>query len=645
MSPEGGAPSSLTADPDWLRAELSEPAEKGHVTRRPLVTLVIAATYLGLAFVEFWPAWVHGAGHWLQSGGQFDVGQSVFFLAQFPAALLHGLDPFANSWTNWPYGANYMTNTAVPLLALVMSPVTLAAGPIFSLNLLFTLAVWANCLVCYLVVGHFTRSRLGAFLAGLLYGFSPMATGGGYGHIHVVFALLPPVMFLLVWRLCTNEGRAATNGLALGVAMAIQLYVFPEPLADCAVVAAVGLLAAAVIYRRRLAELLHHLAVGFGLAAGSFLLLGAFGLYMLLDGPEHIRGAAHPQGFFTLSADLFSTILPTQNQRFTLGMGPIGARLTSVAPGVPDGAESGAYIGIPLLIILIVGTVMLWRRPLMRWAAGLALVSFVFSMGSRLRVDGHVTPLHLPFAVLDHTPLLDGAVAARYAMVEWFFLALMFGLTLAALQRAAGDRLRAAGSRWPRPAGTVTAMALGVVALVPLIPSWPYTESAVPLPSLAVGAQLRSLPTGQVLLGYPFPTGNTYLMVFQAEDQMRFRLVGGSLIQPDAQGHNLNSAAPPSDCQAILNGYFLGARPALALTATLLGTCAREMLQWDVQTVLWTKLGAQPQAAREFFTVLLGPPSVAASDSALWLHPQPALAAVVATGGVAAAARARASGL
>jgi hypothetical protein len=83
----------------------------------------------------------------------------------------------------------------------------------------------------------------------------------------------------------------------------------------------------------------------------------------------------------------------------------------------------------------------------------------------------------------------------------------------------------------------------------------------------------------------------------------------------------------------------------VALSATVLSTCAAEMLQWNVGTVLWTDLGAQPRAARDFFTVLLGPPSVAASDSALWLRPGAALQAVVADGGVAAAARASADRL
>ena len=130
-------------------------------------------------------------------------------------------------------------------------------------------------------------------------------------------------------------------------------------------------------------------------------------MYMLLDGPEHIRGNAHPQGFFTSVRRPVQHRATEQNQRFTLGMGPAGARLTAVTVGtqvVPDGAESGAYLGFLLLDILIVGTILLWRRPLMRWAAGLAVVSFVFSMGSRLRVDGHVTPLHLPFVVTRPRP-------------------------------------------------------------------------------------------------------------------------------------------------------------------------------------------------------------------------------------------------
>jgi hypothetical protein len=614
--------------------------------RLPSLLLLVAAVYLALAFVQFWPAWSHGPSHWLQFGGQADGGQAVFFLAQFPAALLHGVNPFANSWTNWPEGANYMANTAFPLLALIMAPVTLASSPILSLNLLFTLAVWADCLVAYLVVQHFVRHRGAAFVAGLVFGFSPMVTAGAYSHVHVVFDLLAPVMFLLLWRLCTGVGEPTRNGVLLGLAMAAQLYVFSEPLGDCAVIAAVGLAVAAWVYRHQLSPRFRPFLRGALVAVGTFVVLGGFGIYIQLAGPQHVKGSPHQGTFYTLTADLLGPLLPTNNQRFSLGLGRTGSNLTGVIVNgkmIADGAENGAYIGIPLLTLLIAGVVWQWRRPLVRWAAGLASVSIVFSLGPRLRIDDHTTPVHLPFDVLAHLPLLRAAVPSRFAMEEWWFLALLVGVILAELHRSLQARTAAAGPRHRgrlgrfRADGTVLVVAL--VALLPLVPAWPYSEGPVPLPSLAVSSVLRSRPTGQVLLGYPFPTANTYLMVFQAEDRMRFRLVGGSLIQPAANGENLTSAAPPSTCQSVLNEYYQSTQP-VELNATTMASCAAEMVAWNVRTVLWTDLGLQSHGARAFFTDLLGPATRRARDSALWLDPQPALRRVVAGGGAAAMTRA-----
>jgi hypothetical protein len=599
--------------------------------------MVVAGTYLVLAFVPFWPAWSNDPSRWLQAAGTADVGQSAFFVAQLPAALVHGIDPLANTWTNWPYGANYMDNTAVPLLALLMAPVTLIGNAILSLNLLYVLTVWANCLAAYLVVAHLVGRRAPAFVAGLLYGFSPIAVAGGYGHEQVLFDLLPPVAFLLLWRLCTGAGRPGRTGAALGVCAAAQLYIFAEPLAECAVVAAVGLVVAAFTRRHTLRSVVAPVVRGLAVAAGCFAVLGAYGVYVLEDGPAHIRGAAHPGGFPTLSADLFGFVAPTGNQRLTLGLGDVGTRLTSLTAGghvLPDLADNGAYLGVPLLVVCIVGALWLRKAPLARWSAGLGAVALVLSMGPRLRVDGPVTPIRLPFEVVDHLPLLRGAIAARFASIEWWFVALLLAIVLTEVAAAVAGRARGAGrARW---ADTVVAGVLAVVALVPVIPAWPYGEARVEMPSLAVGRAIRDLPTGRVLLGYPFPTMNTYLMVFDAVDRMRFRLVGGSLIQPAANGENLYSAAPPSTCQTVLDADYedAAADPVGPSTRTV---CAREMLGWGVGTVLWTDIGAHPLAALAFLTEVLGPPSRSAGDSALWLHPRPALRAVAAGSRIGAA--------
>ena len=637
--------------PELLDQESLQETRPPAVGRRrgAIALAVVAVVYLALSVREFWGAWSHDPSSWLQFAGANDPGQAVFFVAQTPAALLHGLNPLINTWTNWPYGANYMTNTAFPLLALVMAPFTLLTNPILSLNTLFTLTLFLNCLVAYLVVQSFVRNRLAAFFAGLLFGFSPMVIAGAQGHEQVMFQALLPVMFLLLWRLCTGVGRPLRSGLLLGGACAAQLYIFSEPLAECALIGGIGLVVAAVWHHRRLGEHVFQVLKGLGVAAATFVLLGGYGLYALLFGPQHVRGPVHPGIAIGLSSDLLSPIYPTSNQQYTLSLGTIGNNLIGTPLGrgwYPDLAESGAYVGIPLLVLLVVGAFLLRRKPLMRWAAGLALLSFVLSLGSRLKVDGHVTTFKLPFDLVSGLPMMENIVPARFAVVGWFFLALMLGMELAELYRFIARR-----SWWTvRPsshtfAPSLAVIAVAVAALAALTPASPFEEGKVPSPSLAESHAMRSLPTGDVVLGYPFPSSNPYLMIFQAEDGMRFRLVGGSLIQPGYNGRNQNSSAPPSACQSILVNYFAVGRPTPDLSPQSMASCASEMLTWKVQTVVWTNLGALPASADAFFTALLGPPSMSASDSALWLNPRPALEAVVADGGQAAASRAQASGL
>jgi hypothetical protein len=604
--------------------------------RRFRIQLMILAVYLALSFLPFRAAWDHHPSDWLQSGGGGDIGQSAFFLAQFPYALAHHLNPFANTWTNWPYGANYMNNTSVSLLAVLMIPITVWASPILSLNVLFVLTVWLDCAVMFLVVLKFTRSLVASFFAGLIYGFSPMVTAAELGHVHVMFDVLPPVLFLLLYRLCVGEGRPVRNGVLLGLALAAQLYVFPEPLAACLIIAVIGLLVAAVAYRRRVRERLGDLVRGGAAAAGVFVVVAGVGLYEMVAGAHHTSGPLHPTKVFAdLSSDLLSPVLPSSSQRYTLGMARSGTRLVGpVIAGIihPDGAENGSYIGIPLLVVLVLGVVLLYRRHLVRMAAFLAVVSFVFSLGGRLRINGHVTPVRLPFDVLLHLPVVNSLIASRFAMEEWFFLALLLGVELAAAGRWAGSRRPWVRSQvGGRAVSAVVIVVLAAVSLAPLTPRWHIGERRVPLPTLAVGQQLRTLRAGEVVLGYPFPTGNTYLMLWQAQDRMRFRIVGAQLIQAGPTGRNEGSSAPPSVVQSILKlaykGYADHTRPLPPVTGAELRQAAQELVSWRVGAVLWTDLGLYPQYAKDFLTRLLGPPSVRAADSQLWLDPDARLAA------------------
>jgi hypothetical protein len=75
---------------------------------------------------------------------------------------------------------------------------------------------------------------------------------------------------------------------------------------------------------------------------------------------------------------------------------------------------------------------------------------------------------------------------------------------------------------------------LGVAALVAcvalLLPQVPFTTETLPWPA-NINNTLKSIPTGSVVLAYPFPT-ETYAeaMSWQAADGMRFRLFGGYIL-------------------------------------------------------------------------------------------------------------------
>jgi hypothetical protein len=242
-------------------------------------------------------------------------------------------------------------------------------------------------------------------------------------------------MFLVNWRIATARGSPVANGMILGICMGLQLYVFAEPLADCVLLSATALVVAVVRHRKELSGRVRPLVRSAAAALASFVVVGGYGLYILFAGPAHIDGAAHPVAPL-LSSDLLGPILPTMNQHFTLGLGRPGSRLVGELVGgtlVRDGAENGVYIGIPLVLILLIGARKLRSRPVVRWDVGLAALAWIFSLGPRLRVDGHDTPVRLPFDVLAHLPVFSGAVAARFAMVEWWLLALLFGIELTAL--------------------------------------------------------------------------------------------------------------------------------------------------------------------------------------------------------------------
>ena len=120
-----------------------------------------------------------------------------------------------------------------------------------------------------------------------------------------------------------------------------------------------------------------------------------YGAWLAVAGPHHITGPAQPATATAgVSNDPVGLVVPTLDQRFTLGHTTLGNSLVAIrAPNwqIVDDApvENGSYVGVPLLIALVVGAMALRRRRLALFCTAMAVIALVLSLGSHLHVDGH----------------------------------------------------------------------------------------------------------------------------------------------------------------------------------------------------------------------------------------------------------------
>ena len=485
-----------------------------------LPVVAVCVVYALLSFVANGSSWAHGAAHTLLTSGENDPGEEVWFLAQTPWAMLHGHNPFVNNWLNAPVGLNLMDNTFMPLLGLLFAPVTLLFGPIATFNVVLDAAIFSSATAFFFMARRFVSWWPAAFVGGLLYGFSPFSAAVGNAHLFLLIQAAPPLIILFLDRFLRNPSASPWwTGVAIGACYVAQFYVATEVFASLVVVT---LLAAAVAGGYAVAR---HVPLDFrrlrqmGACTLAVIVLGVgYGAWTALEGPQHVNGSVQStQAIAERSTDPIGLVAPTSNQRFALR----GAELGDVFVAGP--IENGSYLGAPLLLVLVIGVRVLRRRPLVLYCGAMAGIALVLSMGSALHLDGYGTGIPLPYAVLAHFPLLNGAIPSRWFCYVWLFAALLLALIVDALY--AGLVARPGGTH-RRSAFAACALLVACV-LVPLVPAWPYPAAAAPVPAwFTAGA--RSLPVGSTVVVYPLSSpSSSSAMVWQAMADMRFRMPGG----------------------------------------------------------------------------------------------------------------------
>jgi hypothetical protein len=573
-----------------------------------------------MAFALFSPAWANPTGRIIGIGQ--DPPQFAWFFTWPGYALTHGQNLFITRAIDYPSGVNLMWNCSLLLIGTVTWPVRALFGPVLTFNLIETLAPALSAWTAFLWMRRRVAHPVAAALGGVLFGFSPGMLGQLLGHPHVALAFLPPLILMLLEDIVLDTRRSAIRlGALLGLIGAAQLLIGEEVLATTAVIAFLGLGVLAGMYPSRVRERLPRVAAALAVAAGVFVVLSAVPLAIQFLGPLRITGLVHAKD--TYVADLLSFVTPDQQQ----WLAP--ARLVRLFSRFAGSslAESDAYLGIPLILLLLYAAIRHWDRPVVRAATVLAALLGALSLGGIIHVAGHATPIPslalvvliplfwraipvpatiatfvIAWLALNRVPFLANILAVRLTIYVYLFA----GLLLAVFVDAMLDR--------PRRQRAIGALAL-LAALIPLTPALPFMSFAADVPAYFTGAGVQRVPEGSVAMVFPYAdAAHSTAMLWQASADLRFTMPSGYAFVPVSAGNFLD---PPSSASYDLNlAVQGGADPSTLDTSGLLADIQR----WNVRTVIVGPMAHQA-AMVALLTQALGSPPVQVGGVFVWDQP------------------------
>ena len=463
-------------------AAAAEPAP----ARRRRTDLWALTSYLTLGVLVLIQLWIDPAGRVL-SHNDDDHGFFAFALAHGERVLFHGDNPLFSDRMNVPDGVNMMANTTELALSLPLAPVTHWLGVGVSVVLLLTLGLAGTAFAWYWVLSrHLVEGRAAAWIGGLWCGFAPTMVSHANGHINFVSQFVVPFIVWQVLRL-REPGRAVRGGVVLGLLVVLQVFINEEVLLFAALTLGVFVIAYAALAWARVRVYWRRFLARLGVTAITALVPLAYPLWFQFAGPQSYSGQPFEPGKFV--TDLLS--LGAYARQSLAGNAAI-ARELSVSP-----TEDNTFYGVPLLVMLVISVVLLWRNLAARAAAIAGLVLLVMSMGPELRVGGYDTGIPLPFALIAHLPVIDLVSVTRFAMVPTTIIGVLLAL--------AADRVPELSPRRRR------AFWIGLaVAIVPVLPKPLPVVEAEPLPPFIAQQMWREYVTeGRTLVTVPLPEVTT----------------------------------------------------------------------------------------------------------------------------------------
>jgi hypothetical protein len=574
---------------------------------------LVVGAYLFTALYETFLLWGNPAGR-MQSGDNNDVDQMSWFMRYSAEAIAHfHLPALVTSAMNAPHSINLMWNTSLLLPGVVMTPVTLLAGPQVSLNILLFIGLAGSAASMYFVLRRWGASIVPASLGGGLYGFSPAMIGSGIGHYHLVLAMLPPLMIDALLRIVTGRGSAIRNGIWLGVLAAAQLFIGEEALILACIAGGVLLVVLIVCRPKAVLADAKRKLIGLGSAAAVALVLCARALWVQFHGVPLANGGAynvvlHNGKLTNLYTIPYAWVVPSSRVLVhTYASAKIADNYPQPAP------EYLAYLGIPLIIVLLVAGIYFWRVLYIRVAFLTFGVLEILSLGGQ--PIGPYPGKLLPWSWLGSLPGLKSVLPDRLSILADGAAAAVLAFAL----DQAIQRWRASGKARMdtlRHNPVVVCYGVALIALLPLVPT-PYGYTSVSTAPAGYTATYTALhlPPDATVLVVPVPNGNlTAPLRWYGDSGVPQRIIGGDFIDPSVYGHESRSGrAGQTPLTEYLNALQANAKPQSIPTRAQI---VAQMAAWKAAAIMaYCSPGGE---LSQFLIREFGPPQVQDGDWVAW---------------------------
>jgi hypothetical protein len=331
--------------------------------------------YVALGVLVTWPHATYLAG---KLPNIRDQGSYVWDMWWMAHQIEHLSSPFTTKLLWAPTGAPLAYHALMPLLGLIMFPVTVTAGPAFSVTLL---SVVLPGLIAYTMyrAARLWLAPLPAFASGVFFGLSSMVDWRTWFHLNLAAGILfLPITLEAAVRL--RRAPSAARSAVLGLVLGLMLLVDQESTVMGVILAAVAL-ASWLLPRpswRKLALL--------GLAGLVGLIVASPQIVAML---EQSSTLAQPPG--VLAADYVSggVALP---QMFTPSprVGAFG--LNGLAKLYYQGkttTEGMATFGVTLTLLALLGALVGWRQRRERIWSALWFCDCLIALGPVLFLGSH----------------------------------------------------------------------------------------------------------------------------------------------------------------------------------------------------------------------------------------------------------------